>query len=124
MTEAASPFLNELGGMMFVGILYFVITLVFSIILSYIDTHLFGPKPRYLLANIVGSIAIIQVAVAVIRRIVKAIPYPFDGYGGYDHRRIADINGGVIISFTLFSVQTTLAAKLHNYLTELGKPYK
>lgn len=49
---------------------------------------------------------LIMLSVYVIRQIVKTIPFIFDGYNGYDHQRLLELNGAVILAFVLITLQS------------------
>lgn len=116
-------FAVETGALVWVGVLYFVVTLVFSILLNRFDRYVLGPTRDNILTDILCMIAMIQITVAVVRRLVRQIPYPFDGVVGYDHSQLSDINGGVVISYAVFTLQTGLASKLKHFTDRvLGGP--
>jgi hypothetical protein len=46
-----------------------------------------------------------MLTVYAIRKIVKAMPFVFDGYKGYDHKRLQELNGAVMMSFVLITLQ-------------------
>lgn len=55
---------------------------------------------------------IIGVGFYFIRIFVKNIPYPFNGFYDYDHTKLKEASGGVIIAYLIFSYQTKLTSKM------------
>lgn len=69
------------------------------------------PLPT-LVGRIVGRTCLIMVATYLIRVAVKRIPFPLDGVGGFRHARVKEINGGVIIAFSVIALQTHFVAEI------------
>ena len=89
----------------FVGILYFVLSLIFGLAIQKVDNHILSRLPNLFL-SLISMIVVIQITVALIRRIVKSIKFPLDQYSfndtqKYEYSKLADLNGGVVIAFTL-----------------------
>lgn len=118
-------FAVETGALVWVGILYFVVTLVFAILLNRFDSVVLGPARDNIVTDLLCMIAMIQITVALVRRLVRQVPYPLDGAIGYDHSKLTDINGGVVISYTVFALQTSMSWKLKHLMDRLfGGPPK
>lgn len=49
---------------------------------------------------------LIMLSVYAMRVIVKSIPFVFDGYKGFDHHRVMELNGAVILAFVLITLQS------------------
>lgn len=111
--------LVEIGGMIFVGIMYFLLSVFFSSTITFIDRKLTPFRfrnPFLTLFRVIVVISLIQVMVVFVRRIVKSVPYPLDKVAGYEHSKMADINGGVVIAYAIFIAQTPLTDDLKSIL--------
>ena len=104
------------------GILYFVFSIVLSSVLSFIN-RLFGETENtvVLICNICVIIGLIQITVVIVRALVRWIVNL-----GYTTEHIKtrklinnDINGGVIIAYAIFAVQTELLIKVRRVNHEL-----
>lgn len=73
------------------------------------------PLPK-LVSRIVGRTCLIMVATYLIRVTVKRIPFPLDGVGGFRHARVKEINGGVIIAFSVIALQTHFTAEIKHLI--------
>lgn len=49
--------------------------------------------------------ALIMVLTYIIRIVVKKIPFPLNGFHGYNHCRLKEINGGVVMAFAIIALQ-------------------
>lgn len=50
--------------------------------------------------------SLIMIAAYFMRKIVSYIPFPLEGLYGYQHSRVKEIKGGVIIAFSIIILQT------------------
>ena len=48
----------------------------------------------------------------VMRNLIERIPYPLEGYGGFHHIRLKEIQGGIVLSFVLLFFQKNLNDKI------------
>lgn len=53
----------------------------------------------------------------ILRNLIERIPYPLEGYGGFHHIRLKEIQGGIVLSFVLIFFQQHLIDKI-NYLQQ------
>ena len=53
-----------------------------------------------------------MISAYIIRNIVAIIPFPLDGYFGFKHNQVSEINGGVIISFAVIVLQPMFSRKV------------
>ena len=100
----------------FVGILYFVLSLIFGLAVQKVDNHVLSRIPNLFL-SLISMIVVIQITVALIRRIVKSIKFPLDQYSfndtqKYEYSKLADLNGGVVIAFTVVTMQPGVVDRL------------
>lgn len=108
----------------FITIIYVFIAFFSSVI---IDNKLgiFNPKKEdkkslfRLFMEISLHIYIIGVAIYIIRNIVELIPYPLNGYDGYDHSKLKELGGGVIFIFVFLFYQNYLREKMKYFYTRM-----
>jgi len=99
------------------GIYFFTFGLISSIIMSYFtpkyDEKVYMKKSSIAITfEIYTTIAFFMILVYIIRKIVKKIPYPFDGVAGFKHERVRELKGAVILSLTLFALHSGFKEKV------------
>ena len=111
-----------------IGIYY----LFFGIILSLIINFVIGSssniknkkklkKKLYLLKRIVIRTSLIMISIYFIRQIIKRIPFPLEGFYGYDSKRVKELQGGVIVSFSILSLQSDYLIDIKNLINLITK---
>jgi len=94
-----------------IGVYYLVLSFIFAVLLNTLfheekeDTP-YVQSSLWLFLKICLQTVLLMLTVYAIRKIVKAIPFVFDGYNGYDHRRLRELNGAVILAFVLITLQS------------------
>ena len=59
------------------------------------------------------QIFVIGILIYIIRNIIQLIPFPFEGFYGYQHFRVKELNnGGVALGFGVFYAQENIKEKL------------
>ena len=107
------------------GIYYFLGALLFIKIFNNMFSFLFQNKKypinkiktRTLILQLCIEASIISILAYFLRHFVRAIPFPLNGYNGYVHTKTKEINGGVVIAFsmiTAFSDFKNRAVELSN----------
>ena len=76
------------------------------------DAHFDKISTVRLFFEIVLHIFIIGVIAYLIRNLIEYIPFPLDGVGGFEHRRLKEIEGGIILPFVLIFFQKNLNDKV------------
>jgi hypothetical protein len=96
---------------------------VFGIILTYnLDKYVFRvdktsfnaeiiykEKLSSLILNLVSTVCIIAVLSYLVKHLVQAIPFPFDGLEGFDYRHVKEVDAGHILLIILFSFSQTIS---------------
>lgn len=101
-----------------VTLYYFLFALIFSIVLNQLtilyESYTDGKYKSIsrLMFEIVANIFFVAVAFWIIRNVVERIPYPLDGYGGYQHRLLSTTSTSAIAALTLILFQTSLSDKI------------
>ena len=65
-----------------------------------------------LFGEIVLHIFILGVVAYIIRNLVNFIPFPLDGLAGFQHSRLKELNGGVVLATVLIFFQEHLKDKI------------
>ena len=86
-----------------------VIYIAFSIILAtIIDTYMgsFDPKEEakkgfwQQTGEIILAMWLYGIIIYIVRNIVELIPFPLDGYQGFDHLRVKELKSAMVFTFT------------------------
>ena len=104
----------------FLGILYLIGGIIVSFIISLVfpkyDEEVYKFKSYInLTLEIFSTAALLCVLGYVLRNIVRKIPFPLDGFFGYQHQNRSEIRGGIIISFAIFVLLTDFRKKITMY---------
>lgn len=106
---------------MFALLLVSIITIVFGILLSSVlersflvlnQTKLEDKHTLRLFGEIFLQGFLIIVGSVILKYIIRYIPYPFNFYGGFEYKKLREIESNVLTSFILFSLLITLQEKL------------
>ncbi len=65
-----------------------------------------------LLVDIIIHLSFIGVVAYVLRNLVQLIPFPFDGFAGFQHARLKELEGGYVLAIVLFLFQQNLQEKI------------
>lgn len=60
---------------------------------------------------------ILGVIMYVLRNIFERVPFPLEGFGGYKHILLKELQGGIVLSFVLLLFQKNLTEKI-SYLRQ------
>ena len=71
-----------------------------------------------LLIEIYINVSLIAIMAYIIKNVVELIPFPLDGYYGFDHKRVKELSGGSIFAFALFYYQYGLRVKIKYVMTD------
>ena len=65
-----------------------------------------------LFLEIVVQLFFIGIVAYILRNVVKLIPFPFDGVGGFEHARLKELDGGEVMALVLILFQHSLIDKV------------
>ena len=74
---------------------------------EYKNTNLF-----VIFLELVTHLFVIGILSYALRNFMEIIPFPLNGVGGYDHLRLKELQGGVVLSFVILFFQQNLSDKL------------
>tara|TARA_B100001094_G_C18146853_1_gene781290 strand:+ start:1066 stop:1470 length:405 start_codon:yes stop_codon:yes gene_type:complete len=57
----------------------------------------------------------------ILRRLIRNIPFPFDGVQGYNHFQTKEINGGVLIAFSVITVFSDFKDRINELVSRIDK---
>tara|TARA_B100002051_G_scaffold246080_1_gene253916 strand:+ start:314 stop:706 length:393 start_codon:yes stop_codon:yes gene_type:complete len=101
-----------------------ILSLIIDKLFPVYDEEVYRNKPLLeIFLEICLNISLIMIIVYILRNIVGKIPFPFDGVAGYDHKRVSEIKGGILIAFAIITFQpkfknkiTLLINRLNNFI--------
>ncbi len=101
----------------FITVLFFIFCISFS---KWLDLKIgvFKEKDNEtksilrLFLEIISHLSLIAIAAYFIRNIVGFIPFPLDGLYGFQHSKVKELGGGVLINFLLYFYQYNLRSKI------------
>ena len=101
----------------FITILYFIVGFITSRYINAYYTKVntdFKQTSKWILfLQVCGQLTIVAILVYIIRNIVSLVPFPFNGFRGYEHFRVKELHsGGVALGFGIFYGQTNLKEKM------------
>ena len=73
-----------------------------------------------LFAEVIVHVALLGIIVYILRNIVELVPFPFDGFHGFSHKKLKELSGGVALTFSLFYFQYHLKAKMDYMAKRVG----
>jgi hypothetical protein len=122
----------KLFAITFYSIMYFILGFFTSLGLNYLMPSLRTSSNNSpdeteevslfrIIIEIIINFALIGMSFFFIRKIVKNyIPFPLEGFAGFQKDRLKELQGGIIIASIYMSFQTKLLAKLNYFRQRLG----
>ena len=110
----------------FLTAIYFILGMVVS---AFFD-NLYGPfdeaveeaKTTFRLwGEIILHLALVGIAVYILRNLVERIPFPLDGFFGFEHKKVKELSGGIILTFSILN-QSVLRRKIEILYNRLLLP--
>ena len=72
-----------------------------------------------IVAELLGIFWVYGIIIYIIRNIVKIIPFPLDGIGGYSHHSLKDLRSAGIFTAVFFYFQTNMKARLQHMYNKI-----
>lgn len=92
------------------GCYYLILGIITAVLLDKLlekhETEIKKKSTLQLILTVFLNTSLIMIAAYFMRKIVERVPFPLDGVWGYDHSRVKEIKGGVIIAFSIMCFQT------------------
>lgn len=66
-------------------------------------------------------IYLIGVYIYIVRNLIELIPYPLQGYEGYQHQKLKELGGGVMFGYVFFLFQNHLKEKMIYFYNRINK---
>ena len=119
MAGLHSYFLYEALDVSLVTIYYLVLGFGVSLVLNHILEWFDEDPAKYkkfstlrLGVEILLHIVILALVFYVLRRMVKVIPFPWDGAKGYNHDTLYEVDGGIVLVIVILFFQRMLIEKV------------
>jgi len=102
----------------YVSILYFVAGSLASVAINRIMPPLNVTQPLWkTTGEVIAEVVLTGVTVSIIINIISSMPSPFGlGLCGYDHSKLRELFGGVIIAFSIYFFQADLLGEKMRFL--------
>ena len=107
----------KLADIGFVTVLYFVAALLFAWVFQSVyegkSEKEYQETPLWQLsADVVFHIFLIGVVAYILRNLIALVPFPLEGVAGFQHSRLKELQGGVILAVLIFMFQESLRTKI------------
>ena len=104
----------------YITILYVTLSLLCAIsvdkIFGEFDEKIEVEKPLWRLTlEFILTIWLYGVLIYVVRNLIELVPFPLDGYHGFSHKRVKELNSAMVFTFTFVLFSKYLKAKLDFY---------
>ena len=76
-----------------------------------------------LILQISFEAATIGIVAFILRQFIRSIPFPFDGTNGYNHYKTKEINGGVLIAFSVLTAFTDFKERINELIFRINMGY-
>ena len=105
------------------GLYFLVIGVSFAQVMRIIfDKSTSAPSEKStarLLGRIIFRTVLIMLFTYATRLIIKKIPFFLNGYFGYDHFRLQELHGGVIVAFSMIALQGNYLMEIKEFLKRI-----
>jgi hypothetical protein len=104
----------------YITILYVTLSLVCAMALDKVmgefDEKIEAKKPLWRLTlEFILTIWLYGVLIYVVRNLIELVPFPLDGYQGFSHKKVKELNSAMVFTFTFVLFSKYLKAKLDFY---------
>lgn len=105
----------------FLGVYYLIFGILSALIINKILNVIEGKNKKLNKSNnklfyafkIFLRTSLIMISAYSMRNIISRVPFLLDGLFGYQHLRLKEMNGGVIIAFSIISLQPQFIEDIH-----------
>jgi hypothetical protein len=104
----------------YITVLYISLSLVCAMTLDKVmgefDEKKEAKKPLWRLTlEFILTIWLYGVLIYVVRNLIALVPFPLDGYQGFSHKRVKELDSAMVFTFTFVLFSKYLKAKLDFY---------
>jgi hypothetical protein len=104
----------------YIAVIYMAFSFFFAVltdkIMGKFDEKKESAKPKWQLTlEVIIAVWAYGVLIYIVRNLVEVIPFPLDGYQGFEHKRVKELGSAIIFSFTYLLFSSYLKSKLSYY---------
>lgn len=108
----------------YITVLYIAMSLICAIITDKVmgefDEQKESKKTVWRLTlEFILTIWLYGVLIYVVRNVIELVPFPFDGYHGFSHKKVKELNSAMVFTFTFVLFSKHLKSKLEFYYKSL-----
>ncbi len=117
--------LTKMAGIAYVTSIYFFIGIIVAKAFDHVygdfreEDYMLDGKVRsaYLTFDLILHMSVYAIVFYILRNIVERIPFPLEGYGGYEHHRLKELEGGPVMEFVGLLFQKNLKEKVALFMS-------
>ena len=111
----------------YITILYIALSITFAIltdkIMGEFDAKKEGKKSKLRLTiELILTVWLYGVLIYFVRNVVGFIPFPLDGFHGFEHKKVKELNSATVFTFTYVLFSKFIKAKLSFYYDNIVIP--
>ena len=104
----------------YITVLYISLSLVCSMTLDKVmgefDEKIEAKKPLWRLTlEFILTVWLYGVLIYVVRNLIELVPFPLDGYQGFSHKKVKELDSAMVFTFTFVLFSKYLKSKLDFY---------
>ena len=104
--------------------IYFIISIGLSVLvdnyLGKFDPEKYRNTPHWkIILETLAGLWLFGISFYIIRNVVELIPFPLDGYGGFNHRRMKELNSTWVFGFIFLSCNSYVKDRLNFFINDI-----
>ena len=104
----------------YITVLYISLSLVCSMTLDKVmgefDEKIEAKKPLWRLTlEFILTVWLYGVLIYIVRNLIELVPFPLDGYQGFSHKKVKELDSAMVFTFTFVLFSKYLKSKLDFY---------
>ena len=111
----------------FLGIYYLIFGIISALIINKILNVIEEKNKKFNQSNnklfyalkIFVRTSLIMISAYSMRNIIRKVPFLLDGLFGYQHLRVKEMNGGVIVAFSIIALQPDFRKDIQSLIDEI-----
>lgn len=111
----------------YIAVLYMICSMVFAALTDSVMGQ-FDPSAEakkstmQLTAELVLTVWLYGVLIYTVRNLVELVPFPMDGYRGFNHRKVKELGSAMVFTFTFVLFSNYLKSKIVFYYNHTINP--